>query len=303
MVTQEMLNRAKPLIEATFNSSSIRAFKRRQIADILTKNRAKWGLPIDAGIEKLLALLLQQSHLRQVTLKSTNYQDEVRYTWREPSVYALALSIKNKSYLTHGTALFLQRLSDGIPKTVYVNYEQSPKPRGGGLSQEGIDRAFAKTQKHSNLKYAYRDFEIVVINGKFSNRLEVTRLPGDPGEILDATTLERTLIDITVRPAYAGGVFQVLKAFDRAKNRSSIDALVETLKRLDHVYPYHQALGFYMERAGYPESQWSKLMALGTHFDFHLDYKLPPDKKYDRKWRIYYPNTFDSLALRTSTIK
>lgn len=300
MVSEEMVNSAKPLIEATFNSSGVRAFKKRQIADIFTKNRARWGLPTDMGIEKLLALLIKQSHLRQVTLKSNNYQDEVRYTWREPSVHALALSIKNNSYLTHGTALFLQRLGDGIPRRVYVNHEQTPKPRGGGLSQESIDRAFAKPQKHSNLKYAYQDFEIVVINGKFSNRLEVTRIPGDLGEVLDATTIARTLIDITVRPAYAGGVFQVLKAFHRAKNRSSVDALVEILKRLDYLYPYHQALGFYMERAGYPENQWSKLMALGTYFDFHLDYQLPPDKRYDRKWKIYYPSTFDSLALHTA---
>jgi hypothetical protein len=172
-----------------------------------------------------------------------------------------------------------------------VNYEQSPKPQGGSLTQESIDKAFANRQRQSNLTYRYEEFQIVVINGKFTNRLEVSGLPGKGGELLDVTKLERTLIDIAVRPSYAGGVFQVLEAFRRAKSNISVNTLVATLKKLNYVYPYHQVIGFYMERAGYPESQWQKLMKMGLSFDFYLTYQLPADKKYDPKWRLYYPSS------------
>ncbi|MFC4275817.1 hypothetical protein [Achromobacter aloeverae] len=68
------------------------------------------------------------------------------------------------------------------------------------------------------------------------------------------TNLERTLIDITVHPAYAGGVFEVLNAFQLAKEQVSVDALAAMMKVIGHTYPYHQAIGFYVERAGYRSS-------------------------------------------------
>jgi predicted transcriptional regulator of viral defense system len=225
-----------------------------------------------------------------VTLKSENYKDERRYVWVNPSAYAVALSVKNKSYLTHGSAMFLHGLAEGDSETVHVNYEQSPKPRGSGLTQEGIDRAFANRQRQSNLTYQYEGYRIVVINGKSTSGLEVGSLPGAGGELLDVTNLERTLIDITVRPSYAGGVTKVLRAFERAEGQVSINTLVSTLKKLDYVYPYHQAIGFYMQKAGYPEGHLKKLLKLGLNFDFYLSHELPTGKKiYDGEWRIIYP--------------
>lgn len=108
------------------------------------------------------------------------------------------------------------------------------------------------------------------------------------GEPLDITKLERTLIDITVRPAYAGGVHSVLGVFKSAKNRTCISTLIATLKKLNHLYPYHQAIGFYMERAGYDRAGYKKLRSLGLKVDFYLAHDLG-DAKYDSGWRLYYP--------------
>jgi hypothetical protein len=284
------LERAKPEIIDYFRMSPHKAFRWMQISDILAEQRENWGLPRSLSFIRFLEFLLAETDLREVTLKSENYKDERRYVWANPSVYAVALSLKNKSYLTHGSAMFLHGLADQDPETVYVNYEQSPKPRGSGLTQEGIDRAFANRQRQSNLTYEYEGYQIVVINGKSTGGLEVGSLTGTEGELLDVTNLERTLIDITVRPSYAGGVAQVLKAFERAKEQVSINTLLSTLKKLDYVYPYHQAVGFYMQKAGYPESQLKKLANLGLNFDFYLSHELPAGKKlYDPKWRLYYP--------------
>ena len=110
------------------------------------------------------------------------------------------------------------------------------------------------------------------------------------GTKLRVTGLERTLIDLAVRPSYAGEVIQVLDAYRKAKNRVSIGTLLTTLKRLDYIYPYHQSIGFYLKKAGYAKSQYNRLKNIGLNYDFYLAYSLK-DKDYDPEWRIFFPKS------------
>jgi len=45
----------------------------------------------------------------------------------------------------------------------------------------------------------------------------------------------------------------VLRAFRASRSRISVRRLLLTLQKFQYVYPYHQAIGFYMQRAGFPE--------------------------------------------------
>ena len=66
----------------------------------------------------------------------------------------------------------------------------------------------------------------------------------------------------------------MLKAYRAARDRISVDRLVAILKQLAYVYPYHQPIGFLMQRAGYPEPGIDQLRALGLNHDFYLAHGL-----------------------------
>jgi hypothetical protein len=60
------------------------------------------------------------------------------------------------------------------------------------------------------------------------------------------------------------------------------------LKQIKYVYPYNQAIGFYMDRAGYDQTSLNRLKKLGVNYDFYLDYSMKK-KEFSKEWRIYYP--------------
>lgn len=113
-------------------------------------------------------------------------------------------------------------------------------------------------------------------------------MPIDTGTKIRVTDVERTLIDVTVRPIYAGGVGRVLEAYRRARHKASIPKLLDTLHKLDHVYPYHQAIGFYLERAGYSGGHLTEFKKPKMEFDFYLGHGMR-DPAYSDQWRVSYP--------------
>ena len=291
MAPRSRLVLAKKDILSIFSQSAQKTYSQAQLANVLGQNRSTWRLAAHTTLKDFISFLTKHGDLQVRKFRSETYGQEItRYSWGEASFFQLATSIKSRAYLCHATAMMLHGLAKFSPKTIYLNAEQSAKPsRHSPLTQDGIDRAFSGRQRQSNLIYNCNGISVIMISGKNTNRLGVEEISGPISEALQVTNLERTLIDIVVRPAYAGGTSQVLKAYRAAKDRISVDRHVAILKKLSYVYPYHQSIGFLMEKAGYPEQGVNQLRALGLSHDFYLAHGLQ-QPEYSKDWRLFHPN-------------
>jgi hypothetical protein len=289
---------ATPAILRVFGQAAKRVYNAQELAQILEQNRSEWRLAASTSLDEFLRILLTKGALHEIDITPAETHPGARlfkrYAWGDVSPFSVGVSMRKGAYLSHGTAVFLHGLNEELPRIIYVNQEQTPKPEmdRSSLSQESIDRAFRGQQRQSTMVYRAEGAEFLILNGKHTGRLEVgtASVPGREEEV-PATKVERTLIDITVRPAYAGGIYQVLAAYRGARGRMSVSTLLATLKRLAYVYPYHQAVGFYMQRAGYDEKQCERLSSLGMAFDFYLAHGLT-DLAYDSQWRVFHPKGF-----------
>ena len=279
-----------------------KVFLRTEFGKLLTEHRSEWAAPESLTASRLMAVLKENGHLHELRIvpdrpKESARSDAsmktpkpiVRYAWGTPDPYAIGASLRSGAYLSHASAMFLHGLTQELPKTIYVNKEQSFKPPGdGGLTQEALDRAFKSRQRVSTYVFSFEGYRYVLLSGKSTNRLEVSEMALGDKTRVPVTKLERTLIDISVRPVYAGGVFEVAKAFAAAKPNVSVATLLATLRKLNYVYPYHQVIGYYMARAGYDRDKVEKFKSFGLNYDFYLANGLPAPHLVP-EWRLWVP--------------
>ena len=261
-------------------------FRSNEIGQFLSTHRGEWGMP-NVPINELLEVLLRQKLIVRAEFISNRYDTIVRYLRGDHSNEALALSLQRDSYLSHGTALTLHGLA-APGKIIYVNREQSPKNQSGEITQAGIRLAFRNKQRQSQYIFNYLTMKYGLLTGKNTDRAGVTQVKVSSERALDVTDIERTLIDVVVRPAYAGGIENVADAYKKIAHRINVDHMVDLVRRIAHLYPYNQAIGFLLERAGVPAKECNKLSALGQQFEFYLDYGIKKPA-FNPKWRLYSP--------------
>ena len=258
----------------------------------LLKEAYLWGLTKRINCNKFIDFLNQENILQKELIILPLEKEIFRFQTPGATIYEIGLSLKRHSYLSHYTAVYLHGLTDNIPKVVYTNLELKKMKNNNSreLHQSNIDKAFGCNMRQSNQIARYKAIEIYLLNSKNVGNVGVKEFPFNDVSIR-VTDVERTLIDITVRPNYAGGIAEVLEAYKKAKGEVSINRLLSILKKIDYTYPYHQAIGFYLERAGYNERQLQLVEKIGVNHKFYLTYKIK-DKDYSERWKLFFPKGF-----------
>jgi hypothetical protein len=288
---------AKPDIVAKFETLP-RVLRADAVAHEFNENREFWRLTKSTSFSDFVSFMLQKTALQNVRFEFPQ-RPVSGFTWGEPPLLEVLLGLVDKSFYSHFTAVRLHGLTEQVPKTIYLNHE-----RAGGYSgpkekelfaQEAIDAAFRQPPRASNNEVTHRDVRIVFLSSANQGMLGVTSAMVNYGEDRDLelrfTNLERTLIDIVVRPFYAGGVFEVAKAYENAKDKLSVNTMAAMLRRMEFGYPYHQAVGFYLERAGYKPSLVDMFKKQPIERDFYLTHNMG-EMQYVPQWRLHVPKGF-----------
>ena len=276
-----------------FSKSLKKVFTLEELDSIFQEHIGKWSLPVSTT--ENFAKQLVQSNI----LKGNEFQfgerisPQIRFWSPIADIYDVVLSLAPKIHFSHTSALFLHGIVKTTPMSIYITSEQSKKEsktNTSELEQNAIDIAFSKPQRQTNAKCIFKGKNIFLLHGMFTNKLGIIELSGKP-----VTSLERTLLDITVRPSYAGGVSEVLKAFINAKNKVDIDILINLLDNINYTYPYYQSIGFYLEKAGYNAQHISKLKKREKYVDFYIDYAMV-DPIHSIDWRLFYPKKLENKS-------
>jgi hypothetical protein len=295
LMSKSRLQIARSDIIKYFDGLAQKVHRQTEIGHHLAKQRDFWRLTQRTTTLLFIKFLTDSAKLSKVLFPfPPPYKREIRYVWGEVPMYEVMLTLKRDCYFSHYTAVKLHGLTEQSPKTTYVNDEQRLKSvLSGKLTQESIDKAFRRPVRISNNVAETADFRVCLVNGKNTGKLGVieeqgTDPEGKPLGKLRLTNIERTLIDIVVRPAYSGGPTEVLKAYKLAQDKASVNRLTAMLKKLEYIYPYHQAIGFYLERSGYKPAVLDLLSELPMEFDFYLMHNMK-EMEYKKEWRLFVP--------------
>jgi len=290
-MARSRLSIAKADIVKAMEDSKKSVFRKADIEKVLSENRSFWRLAQATTANAFIEFLLEKTELRKHRFGFPN-RPTIRYSWRAASTFALIQSLNEDGYFSHLTALHLHGLTDQIPKTVYLNVEQRLRSGGGTLTQAAINRAFASRCRISANQATFGDQTVCLLNGANTDALGVVHLTLADGAQIRVTNIERTLIDIVVRPIYSGGVEELLRAFEEASGKVSINKMAVYLHQLNYTYPYHQSIGYLLERTGkYSATEVSLFEQMPCAFDFFITHQMKlPD--FNQKWRLFVPKGF-----------
>lgn len=228
-------------------------------------------------------------------------------TYTKVSPYEIALSLLSKSFLTHYSALYINDLTINNPKDIYINKEQSKKYINSSknikqITQGRVDYAFSKKMRSTstiyNFNYHKEFYRVHVLNSKNTQNTGVISVkPIGFSKQIEVTNVERTLIDVVVRPKYSGGVKEILESYIRTEGKVNIDKLLDYLDKFDYAYPYHKSILFFLKYAKYDEKDIAKIILRynddpRNKIKFYVDYQIV-NRKLDEETGVYYPKILD----------
>lgn len=248
-------------------------------------------------VSNFIKNLQESGILKSYKLKAKNKKTVTLYTsssLHDISPYHMAMAICPEGYFCNLSSIYYHALTNQIPSSIYICNEtitKRQKPKTEDLTHYKIRTAFIKAHRYTNYVFAFNKYEIVVIDREKDSRYGVVSAKSS-SELFPknsfVTSMERSLIDAIVSPQYNGGITSVYTYFEAAKT-INMDKLLEIYRKLDFVYPYSQAIGFFFEKLGMKKKASAIYAAFPPKQKFYIDRNARSSWEYDDKWQLYYP--------------
>lgn len=288
MNNQQNIKEFKDIARSHLKQNRQNVYTPFQLRQFLTTFKKEIKLPKSVTMAEMIKILESSNYIKKAELSFPS-KKYTRYARGKESIYEIISSLDCNAYYSHLSALYCHGLFKQDTCDIYVNIEQSQKPEyNNTMLQENIDKAFSRQPRITSNIANYQQWRVFILNGKHTNKMGVINITGPQKKKIFVTDLERTLIDIAVRPNYSGGVSNVLNVYKEAIKKVSVSKMVSMLKKLKYSYPYHQSIGFYIESAGFTKESSIFNKSFSIKFNFYLANQMT-ETEYSEKWRVFYP--------------
>ncbi|MBO6186571.1 MAG: hypothetical protein J6O88_18095 [Chryseobacterium sp.] len=272
-------------IDFIINQRLYKVLNNREFEELISLINNLWGLK-SYSRTKVKDFLFSNNYVYRDSLDGDTNSGIFVFRDTKYDDLDVASTRSRTSHFSHYTALYIHGLTIQFPKQIYLTLERPTyKPaKYNMILQDILDMVFSKAPRATTNKRIYKRFTVNFINGQSQHNMGIVPFR----EVYTVSDVERTLIDIAVRPFYSGGVVQVLEAFKNAQELINADKLFHYYSKMHFGYPYHQVIGFYLEKAGYKESDYAKFLEIPMNLDFYLTYNMV-NKNYCKKWKLFIP--------------
>lgn len=272
-------------IDILVDDRHYKVLNNKEFEELVSMINSLWGLK-SYSRNKVKDFLFSNNYVYKDILDGNTESGVFVFRNTEFDDFDIASTRSRNSFFSHYSALFIHNLTIQFPKQIYLTWERiNYKPNiNNQILQSSLDAAFNKPPRITTNKRVYKRFTINQINGQSQHSIGIVPFR----EVYTVSDIERTLIDIAVRPFYSGGVTQVLGAFRNAISIIDPEKLFDYYSKMHFSYPYHQAIGFYLEKAGYSESDYRRFLELPMNLNFYLTYNMV-SKDYSEKWKLFTP--------------
>lgn len=237
---------------------------------------------------KIIDKLTEKSFLFKQELRFI-YKPVIRYTIKKDvDPYDIAISSRLNGFFSHYSALTILKIIPENKRNIFINEELKNKTvNKSNLTQNAITTAFSKPVRVTNSIVQYNEYDIYSINSKNTNKIDVKKYQVND-KIYYCSSIERALIESTIRPLYAGGIDTLVQAYMNSKNICDVVKMKYLLEIMNFTYPYTQVIGFLLDYCEY-NKKYINLFIEDQNFDMYMEYNMK-NPRYSKKWRLYYPN-------------
>ncbi|MBL7188001.1 MAG: type IV toxin-antitoxin system AbiEi family antitoxin domain-containing protein [Phycisphaerae bacterium] len=183
--------------------------------------------------------------------------------------FEVGMALVDPAAISHFSAMHHYELTDQIPHQVFITTTSGQWiPRGG---------------KDSGTGYRVGDTVYQFIRIKPERFFGTDTVWVDQSRVT-FTDMARTLVDGLMMPQYCGGIAEVLHGFQVARDRLSLDQIIDYALRLDSATA--KRLGWILEHTGLEPSTLTALEQVKVTGYSKLDPTGPRDGPYNRHWMI-----------------